>query len=257
MTLRYSTGLRNHLAGGGSFKKAFQHGRIEIYTGSQPANADAAVTGTLLCTITAASASHTAETRATGTITIAGSAGSVDTVTLDGVALIGAAVPWNTDTTTTAADLAQAINDYESRLGISATSSGAVVTCYGPLGSGATLNGADLATTVTTLTATPVDFSSGVTPLNGLKFGTESAGAIAKLASQTWSGTNVAGGTAGWYRMYGAPTDAGGLDSNATAIREDGAISTSGQQLNFSGSTTLTISATTTITTWSRTVPAS
>jgi hypothetical protein len=57
--------------------------------------------------------------------------------------------------------------------------------------------------------------------------------------------------------MYGSVSDAGGADSTGTAIREDGAISTSGQQLNFSGSTTLTVSATTTITDWTRTVPAS
>jgi hypothetical protein len=256
MTLRYSTGLRNHLAAGGSFKRAFQNGRIEIYTGSQPANADAAVTGTLLATITNSSGAHTAEVRATGTITIAGSAGSVDTVTIDGDAIIDAAVPWNTSTTQTATDLAQAINDYESHLGVSATSAGAVVTVYAPLGAGAAFNAAVLATTVTTLTATPVNFSGGVTAVNGLKFGTESAGAVAKLASQTWEGTNVANGTAGWYRMYGSVADAGGLDSNAQTIREDGAISTSGQQLNFTGSTMVTLSAKTTINTWSRTVPA-
>jgi hypothetical protein len=256
MTLRYSTGLRNHLAAGGSFKRAFQNGRIEIYTGSQPANADAAATGTLLCTITNSSGAHTAEVRATGTITISGSAGSVDTVTIDGDAIIDAAVPWNTSTTQTAADLAQAINDYESHLGVSATSSGAVVTVYAPLGAGAAFNSSDLATTVTTLTATPVDFTGGVTAVNGLKFGSESAGTIAKLASQVWEGTNVAGGTAGWYRMYGSVADAGTLDSLAATIREDGAISTSGQQLNFTGSTTVTAAAKTTINAWSRTVPA-
>lgn len=256
MTLRYSTGLRNHMAAGGSYKSAFQNGRIEIYSGTQPSSADSAVSGTLLCTITDNNGAHTAEVQATGTITIAGSSGSVDTCTLDGVSLIAAAVPFNTSTTQTAADLAQAINDHQTYLNVSATSSGAVVTVTAPRTAGATFNGLDLATTVTTLTATPVDMGSGVTALNGLKFGTESGGTIAKLAAQTWEGTNVASGTAGWYRLYGSVADAGGADSAGVVIREDGAISTAGQQLNLSSSTTLASGSKTTINTWSRTVPA-
>lgn len=259
MTLRYSTGFRNHLAGGGSFKNAFQNGRIEIYTGSQPATADAAVTGTLLCTITNNNGAHTAEVRATGTITLTGGAsGSIDTVTLDSVSLIAAAVPFNTSLTQTAADLAQAINDHETYLNVSASSSGAVVTVTAPRGAGATFNGLVLASTTTTITKSDVNMASGVTAVNGLKFGTEAAGAIAKLASQTWEGTNVAGGTAGWYRLYGSEADTGAIDSAGTKIREDGAISTSGQQLNMTGTTTLTNGAKTTIptTSWTRTIPA-
>lgn len=257
MTLRYSTGLRNHLAAGGSFKNAFQNGRIEIYTGSQPATPETAVSGTLLCTVTNSNGAHTAEVQATGTITITGAAGSIDTCTLDGVSLIAAAVPFNTSVTQTATDLVTAINDHETFLNVKASSSAGVVTITAPRGAGATFNGLDLATTVTTLAATPVDMAGGVTAVNGLKFGTEASGAIAKLAAQTWEGTNVAGGTAGWYRMYGSVADTGAADATGAAIREDGAISTSGQQLNLTGSTTLTAAAKTTINTWSRTVPAS
>jgi hypothetical protein len=50
--IRFSTGLRNNLAGLLGFSASFNRGVIEIYTGTQPPNADAAVTGTLLGTVT-------------------------------------------------------------------------------------------------------------------------------------------------------------------------------------------------------------
>ena len=52
MTIRLSTGLRNALIGtGGGLAAVFANGTIEIYSGSQPASADAAPTGTLLGTV--------------------------------------------------------------------------------------------------------------------------------------------------------------------------------------------------------------
>jgi len=56
MALRRSVGLRNFCLTSG-FATAFDGGtgRINIYTGSQPASADAAATGTLLATLTLAS----------------------------------------------------------------------------------------------------------------------------------------------------------------------------------------------------------
>jgi len=258
MTLRYSTGLRNHLAGGGSFKNAFHGGRIEIYTGTQPATADTAVAGTLLCTVTDNNGAHTPEVRASGTLTLAGAAGSIDTVTVGGINLIAAAVPFNTSLNQTAVDLAAAINNHQSspEYEASATGTSAIVTITAKQGSGAAPNTFVVAYTATTMTATAANMSGGVSAVNGLKFGSPSAGAIAKLATQTWEGTNVAAGTAGWYRAYGPGTDVGGTDAVGTTIREDGAISTSGQQLNLTGSTALASGAKTTITTWTRTVPA-
>lgn len=59
MTLRLSTALRNNLAGTTGFAATFANGYIEVYSGTQPATADAAVTGTLLGTITLASGAFT------------------------------------------------------------------------------------------------------------------------------------------------------------------------------------------------------
>ncbi len=52
MALQASTGLRDKLLDTGSLKSLMALGSIKIYSGAIPANADAAVTGTLLCTIT-------------------------------------------------------------------------------------------------------------------------------------------------------------------------------------------------------------
>jgi len=59
MTARLSTGLRTNLAGSTGFAATFANGIIEIRTGTQPATADAAATGTLLGTITKASGAFT------------------------------------------------------------------------------------------------------------------------------------------------------------------------------------------------------
>lgn len=52
MTLKASTGLRTYMLGTGSLVAGFTTPKILILSGSAPATADAAQTGTLLCTIT-------------------------------------------------------------------------------------------------------------------------------------------------------------------------------------------------------------
>lgn len=255
MTIKLSTAARNFLAAGGSYKDMLQNGRMEIYSGSQPASADAAVTGTLLCTITDNSAARTAEVLATGSVTLTGGAsGSLNTLTVNSVDIIGGAVPYNTSLTQTAADIALQINRNRSNVEYTATSSGAVVTINALPGTGASPNGFVVASTTTTLTKTDSNMAGGVNPANGLKFGEPSSGAVSKLASQTWSGVNASSGTAGYYRLYGSVADAGALDSSATYFREDGAIGTSGADMNMT-STALTNGIATAITAFQRTMP--
>ncbi len=255
MTIKLSTAARNFLAAGGSYKDMFQNGRMEIYSGSQPANADAAVTGTLLCTITDNSAARTAEVLATGSVTLTGGAsGSLNTLTVNSVDILGGAVPYNTSLTQTAADIALQINRNKSNVEYTATSSGAVVTIKALPGTGASPNGFVVASTTTTLTKTDSNMAGGVNPANGLKFGEPSSGAVSKLAAQTWSGVNASSGTAGYYRQYGSVADAGSLDSAAAFFREDGSIGTSGAEINMT-STALTGGIATSITTFQRTMP--
>lgn len=70
MAIRLSTGLRDIILGNGtgdaSLKEALADGVIKIYSGSQPANADTAVSGTHLVTITVGSAAFTPGSPAAG-----------------------------------------------------------------------------------------------------------------------------------------------------------------------------------------------
>lgn len=257
MTLRLSTGARNGLAAGLGFQGMFNKGYIEIYSGTQPATADAAVTGTKLGIVTAASGALTKETRATGSITLAtGAAGSVNTVTVGGKNIIpDGAVNFNTSLSQTASDLCDAIN----RNGVmEATVSGAVVTLKGRPGTGVTTEA--VTSTLTTITASYVNMGSGVTgiaPVNGLLLGAAVAGVISKLATQTWSFNGINGpGTAGWFRFFGSDiADTGAIISTILYPRLDGSVAVSGGDLNLSN-ISITTGAPSTIDTFTMTMPA-
>lgn len=256
MTFRLSTGARNFLARHGGIADALSGGIIEIYTGAQPTSADAAPTGTLLCTISTGSGAVTSEVVATGTLTLTGGAsGSVNTLTVNGVDILGAAVNFDSTLTQTAADVAAQINRFEGTVRYSATSSGAVVTISALPGTGASPNTWVVATTSTTITTTTANMAGGVTQVNGLRFENASAGAVAKRIADTWSGVNAATGTAGWFRQYGSVADSKAIDNNAVAIRLDGAIATSGAEMNLN-STAFVSGATTTLSGWTLTIPA-
>ena len=75
--IRLSTALRNNLCGSTGFAATFANGIIEVRTGTQPATADAAATGTLLGTVTLASGAFTPGTATNGLTFAAASAGSV------------------------------------------------------------------------------------------------------------------------------------------------------------------------------------
>lgn len=217
MTIRLSTGARNGLAGRLGFAAMFNHGYIKVFSGAQPANADAAETGTLLGIFTKSSGSLTKETRATGKITITGaSGGSINNITVGGLNIIpDGSITVSGDTTSTlAAKLCDAIN----RNGImEASVSGAEVTIKGRPGTGVTT--AAVTGSLTTATATYVNMGSGVAgvaPVNGLILGAEASGVIAKPSDHVWSFNGVAAGTAGWARFYSSDGgDTGGLISGA------------------------------------------
>ena len=255
MTIRFSTGVRNALAQNAGVARIFNRGSIQIYSGSQPATADAAVTGTLLGTVTTASGALTAETIPTGSVTLTGGAsGSINTLTVGGLNIIpDGAVNFNTSLNQTASDLTDAIN----RNGMfRATVAGAVVTIFPWGGSGTSFNGAVVTATLTTVTATYVNISGGVAPVNGLLFGQPSVGVVGKAPGQVWSFNGVAVGTAGWFRLIASAADAGGLVSGAPwPLRIDGSIATSGGDLNLSN-IAIAVNTPATVDTFNFTVPA-
>lgn len=262
MAIRLSAALRNFLLEGGSLKQALANGVVKVYTGSQPSSANDAATGTLLCTYTLSSGAHTAEVRATGSLTISGTtSGSVDTVTVNSIDILGGAVTHTGDHNTTATAVAAAINNNPKNQLYVASSTGAsgVVTLTAKPGLGTSVNSHAVSATATTCTVgTFVNIGSGtagVNPVNGLRFGDSSAGTLIKDATQTWTGVAAATGTAGWFRFYGSATDAGSSDSSEVHVRLDGNVATSGADLNLT-STSIASGATQTISTFSVTMPA-
>jgi hypothetical protein len=89
---------------------------------------------------------------------------------------------------------------------------------------------------------------------DGFQWNDAAAGSIGKLTAQTWSGTAVAGGTAGWFRVF--EEDDTPADATTTGARFDGAIAVSGAELNISN-TSVESSSTQTISSGSFTLPAS
>lgn len=87
----------------------------------------------------------------------------------------------------------------------------------------------------------------------GLEFDDAALGVLSKKFTETWSGTAVATGTAGYYRLKCAG-DSGG--SSTIDERIDGACGTSGAQLNMS-STTITSGAVQSVSSFQLTLPLS
>lgn len=233
--IRLSTGLRNNIVGSTGVAASFAGGVIDIYSGTQPATADAAIAGTLLGRVSIASATYAAEVPAQQTITVVGSAGSINTVNVGSLNIIPlGGVAFATDVATTAQALCDAIN----RNGIFRATypgTGAVVTVLAPPGAGIAYNGLAFAITQTTLTSTvgAATLAAGTAATAGLQWGTPIGGTVSK--SGTWGFNGVAAGSAGWFRIKASSGD---TDAVATAsylpVRLDGSIAVSGGDMNLS-----------------------
>lgn len=269
MAFRISAALRNALLETGSLKHVMSNCFLKVYTGSQPATADAAPTGTLLCTYSASSGAITREVQALGAFTLATcTSGTIDTINLTPagttptpIDILGGAVTADGTDAGTATAVATAINNNPKNIYVTASTTGAsgVVTLTAKPGLGTALNTWAVTGTETGAPAigTLVDMGSvtaGVAAVNGLKWGDSAAGVLTKLSTQTWSGVAAATGTAGWFRIEAAVADAGALDSSEVYKRMDGSVSTSGAELNLS-STAITNTATQTLDSFSITLP--
>jgi phage tail sheath gpL-like len=250
MALRLSTGLRNRLMNGRSLRKCLCDGIIRIYSGSQPASADDAATGTLLVSITLGSGAFTegvpsTAQKDTATLTY-GSDGDTYALVINGRSYSYATVGGD-DATSTAKALAAKVNEDDD---VIATSAAGVITIqsmypgetYTLANTGTTTGGNNVLANVT-----------AASRVNGLHLGVAVAGVMAKEAG-TWSGVGVATGTAGWFRYQANPVD--NDTSSTTLARLDGNVATSGANLTMAN-TTVTSGATSTVDTFSLTEPAS
>lgn len=255
MAWRPSAALRNYMLEGGSLKAALSNCVIKVYTGSQPATAEAAPTGTLLCTYSLSSGALTREVRAVGSVALtSGSSGSLDTLTYGGFEVMGSATSYATSLAATAQTIVDKINNNPKNKLVDATlTSTSTITLTAKPGLGS-LGNQTIASTATTLSKTDTNATGGVTAVNGLNWGDSAAGVLSKLSTETWSGVAAATGTAGWFRIEAAVSDAGALDSSEAVIRCDGSVATSGAELNMTP-TSITSGATQTITSFAVTLP--
>ena len=88
---------------------------------------------------------------------------------------------------------------------------------------------------------------------NGLEFENDPLSGEVEKNSEVWSGLGLADGTAGWFRFYANPTDAG--SASTTLPRIDGSVGTSGSDLVM-GSTAIVTGRTYTIDTFKLTFAA-
>lgn len=260
MALRLSSGLRNFLMEGNSFEAAFSNGRMKIFTGAQPTLADDAESGTLLVTITDNAGAHTLEVQSVGSVVLTGGgAGSVNTLTVNALEIMGSATNFNTSLIQTATDIVTKINANTKNKLFRASNVGgtsATITITAIPGLGTLPNAWVVASTTTTITKTDNNMAGGVSPVNGLLFGISVDGVLGKSATQTWSGAAVATATAGWFRLLGSVADAGASDAaNKVLLRLDGNVGTSGANLNLT-STAIVNAAVQTITVFNVTEPA-
>lgn len=90
-------------------------------------------------------------------------------------------------------------------------------------------------------------------PTNGINWDVIASGVLAKDVDETWSGLGLSAGTMGWFRFYANDRTQG---ASSTAVRLDGAINTSGAELNV-GTRTVVVDVPITIDSFPATIPAS
>jgi hypothetical protein len=230
MSLRYSTGYRNGLLQGGSFRELFEEGVLRIYTGSQPASADTGATGTLLATITRAANTFSASvlsTRQNDWVAVtAGTATEVYTIAINGVTYAYTMIGGD-DASAIARALAALVrknNLVNCVASFRTTEKGVNIE--------ARVAGESYSVAVsTTASVGTITATSGIanSRYNGLMFGSASLGIIGKESAYSWQGSAVIAGTAGWFRLS-ENTDVP-ANLSTSAIRIDGSVGTSGADL--------------------------
>lgn len=265
MAEKFSTGLRDSLLGEDGLRRLMADFVLDVYSGSPPATADAAATGTKLCRVTKASGTVSAtelSIAAQSYLNITKiDAGSTLALNLNSEGAVTYTAGSGADLATRVAVIAaafEAANPVMRAMAVAATSgTGSIVFQSKIPGLTYTLTVAGSGAGTIGAAATHdgmVDKSViGNTRSDALQLGTPASGVISKETGQTWSGTNLVTGTAGYFRMV-LPDDTAA--ESTTAIRIQGSVGTGGAELNLS-SLSFTVDAVTTISGGDITLPAS
>lgn len=224
MAEKFSTGLRNYLAEEGSMREGFADSKIRVLSGTAPADADAAETGVLLVEITKSGATVdptelSTSKQALMDITVAG-VGATIIVAINGVDYTYLVVAADDDLRKVARKVALMLDTIAAIraacVGNGGTDGDVVVQSRIP----------GLAFTIAkgggggggTGTWTVTDNTIANVRSDALQFGASSAGQILKSGGETWQGTNLAGGTAGYFRIV-RPNDTAVLSTTELRIQ--------------------------------------
>lgn len=259
MALSWSTGVRDFVAMHGSYKRAFQGGTLEIRSGSAPATADTAVSGTLLTTVHLSGGDIGKEVLAKGTVTLSGASGTVTSIVVGAHEILGATITFTSTLAATALLVAAQINRYQPIMGekYMAVAAGASIQISALYGTGTAGNGTDVTTTCAGGDLSAVDVNmggtagTGVDGSNGLTFGDVATGVLSKTG--TWVGTNGVTGVAGYFRLLGSINDAGTASTTLNRVQGVCGIASGDYPMT---TTTLTATQTHTVDTFTLTLPA-
>ncbi len=225
MALYISTALKNQalnsVRGHGTITKSLKGGIGHVYSGTQPASADAAATGTLLGKVTASGGTYawgSYQTTDRDGVCLSSSPAAPGTITLNGITAGTLGVGYYVSIYGTGNESAKIFritgtgDDDEAVIEYIKT----VTEVY-----------------VSAATAAAVEVGYGIT--NGLMWNVAASGAITKHSGQTWQMIGIAAGTMGYVRWMGAATDDLGIST--TLPRIDMRIATSGAELDASNTT--------------------
>jgi len=242
MTIRRSTKLVNDLANGYGVKELLRDGVINVYSGTQPTDADISPAGTLLLTYTAGGNTFVDAVRSVASIAIGGTTGTLATITVGGMDfnLLSEAVAYNSTAALTVTDIVTNINAKQNPLNIVAVQNTSTVELYAPYWLGAESNNLTFATSVTAgLTATSSGiFDSGTNAVNGINFAETVTDGVIGKTSDVWQANGIVDGTAAWFRFVpcGSATDGDGANYG----RFDGSVGTSNADMIISTTAIIT-----------------
>ena len=263
MTVKHSRYLQNELSGGRSLREIYGDCVLTMYSGAAPTNPEDAATGTRLCKITLSSGAVVVTDRGTARVYklvpgaghVAGNTIKV-TVTVEGAATTYTYTILAADDTDqkVANKVAQMLNDIPQIQAIcEGDTTNIWAQCRIP---GLALTLADgTGTYAITVTA-----KVSAARTNALQFSAPTIGVISKPTADTWTGLNLAAGTAGYFRLsipsdpesVGTPTS----DTGYAYPRTQGTLATVGGDATIDPAT-VTKDATSTVTAFTLTIPAS
>jgi len=243
MSFRWNTAERNSVLS--RVRSDFEDGIINIYSGTAPTSPDLAKSGTLLLSLTKSGAAVTAGTRSTAKVATVQITNATQAllygvkITINGNAATNYdylnPTPTVGNANAVAMKLAAILNDVP---GLNAIAAGCTVS--GDAGwiflthevAGETFTVAATSSEGDKGGVTIDDTGLAAVDLGSLNLGPVDHGVIAKDTGQTWSGTAVATGTAGYWRLVTSMDDAA-ADTAHTQKRIQGNCGISGTEMTM------------------------